>query len=98
MGMGASVRGCCCVLLEDEGSGTWSSRTNLCGGLEGVAGRLWSSSLSLDGRGLGVFAWGCGLVAGSEGVAGFSESEGRLSVVESLGLGVLRLLLLVLRC
>ena len=94
----AGVRGCCCVLLEDEGSGAWSSRTNLCGGLEGVTGRCWSSSLSLDGRGLGVFVCGWGLVARGAVVAERSALEGRLSGMGSLGLGILRLLLLVLRC
>ena len=45
---GASVGGCV------------SSRTSLCGGLEEVAGRCCSSSLSLDGRDLGFFVCGCG--------------------------------------
>jgi len=94
----AGVRGCCCVLLEDEGSGTWSSQTNLCGGLEGVTGRCWSSSLSLDGRGLRFFVCGWGLIAGGAVVAGWSALEGRLSGMELLGLGILRLLLVVLRC
>jgi hypothetical protein len=94
----AGVRGCCCVLPEDEGSDAWSSRTNLCGGLEGVTGRCWSSSLSLDGRGLRVFVCGWGLVARGAVVAERSSLKGRLSGMGSLGLGILRLLLLVLRC
>ncbi len=92
------MRGCCCVLPEGEGSDAWSSRTNLCGGLEGVAGRCRSSSLSLDGRGLGVFVCGWGLVARGAVVAERSALEGRWSGMGSLGLGMLRLLLLVLRC
>ena len=63
-------------MLEDEGSGTWSSRTDLCGGLEGVAGRSWSSSLSLDGRGLGFFFCDGGWVAGLAVGAGWSTSGG----------------------
>ena len=93
----AGVRGCGCMLLECEGSGTWSSRTSLCGGSEGVAERCCSSSLSLDGRDLGFFVYGCGQVAGAAVVLELSMSEGRLSGIGSLGLGMLRLLLLLLR-
>jgi hypothetical protein len=60
LGVGASVSGRFCVLLESGGSGARAMRTNLRGGLEVVAERCWSSSLSLDGWGLGFFVCGCG--------------------------------------
>ena len=96
--MEVSAGGSCCVLLEDEGSGTWSSRMDLCGGLKEVAGRCWSSSLSLDGRGLVLFLGLCGWVACLAVVAEWSGSEGRLSVMESVRLEVMRPLLLILLC
>ena len=53
------VRGSCWVVLECWASGEWSMRANLGEGLEEFLGLRGTLSLSLDGRGLGVF--GCGV-------------------------------------